>query len=401
MLFQRHGPPDADRLLVVLSDIEMGAGGPTDDFPHSEWLGDLVRSYQSALYAELQVDFVFNGDTFDLLKTSYEGKFPHHIDAKVALGKMERIIAAHQPFFEALREALAAPGPERRAWFVVGNHDLEILFPEVQTRIAKELGTSSRVHFPGFSLRIGDVLIEHGQQTDDLFRTDPTRPFVDYQGRAILNLSWAAVSLLEVAMPMHPVFYHLDRLKPREMVFRLMPEVRDLLVDVYWQYWVQRGWGWVTGDDPLKQVHWNVVKEVIYRFGSNDGDVYAGGDFAGRMQHDELVRLYLVGHEHRAGWQTWGDRKVLRTGAFREEYMLEDDGLVLRRIPKVYAEAWLRSNQVLMSELVEVRAPALPDGYAPDSIFDVLADVRRMTRPSAETAGARREREALEAKAKE
>ena len=262
MLFQRHGPPDADRLLVVLSDIEMGAGGPTDDFPHSEWLGDLLRSYQSAPYAGLQVDFVFNGDTFDLLKTSYNEEFPHHIDAKVALGKMERIIAAHQPFFTALREVLAAPGLARRAWFVVGNHDLEVLFPEVQARISRELGQSERVHFPGFSMRIGDVLIEHGQQTDDLFRTDATRPFVDYQGRAILNLSWAAVSLLEVAMPMHPVFYHLDRLKPREMVFKLMPEVRDLLVDAYWQYWVQRGWSWVTGDDPLKQVHWNVVKEV-------------------------------------------------------------------------------------------------------------------------------------------
>ena len=43
--FRPHDPPpDADRLLVILSDIEMGAGGWIDDFPHSEWLGQLIRS---------------------------------------------------------------------------------------------------------------------------------------------------------------------------------------------------------------------------------------------------------------------------------------------------------------------------------------------------------------------
>ena len=38
-------PSDVDRLLLVFSDVEMGAGGVLDDFPHSDWLAELLADY--------------------------------------------------------------------------------------------------------------------------------------------------------------------------------------------------------------------------------------------------------------------------------------------------------------------------------------------------------------------
>ena len=56
-------------LVVVLSDIEMGAGGILDDFPHTDFLADLIASYQRLPHRDTPVELVFNGDTC-LLYTS-------------------------------------------------------------------------------------------------------------------------------------------------------------------------------------------------------------------------------------------------------------------------------------------------------------------------------------------
>src|SRR5689334_16167221 len=81
----------SDRLLVTLSDIEMGSGGPWDDFPHDDHLAELILSYAGSEHRDHAVDLVFNGDTFDLLKTSVDGAYPHHITPAVALAKLDRV----------------------------------------------------------------------------------------------------------------------------------------------------------------------------------------------------------------------------------------------------------------------------------------------------------------------
>ncbi len=363
-----------DRLVVVISDIEMGAGGPFDDFPHSEFLADLIASYAGPPHDNLAVDLVFNGDTFDLLKTSYNGEFPHIIDAEVAVGKMERVIAAHEPVFDALIAFLGQG--DRHVHFIVGNHDMELLFPEVQVQIRRRLGDHQMVYFPGVDLDIGDVHIEHGQQVDPMFRMD--RPFfVEYEGRRILNLPWGSVALLDVALPLRHILYHHDRLKPREEAFRLLPDVRDFLMDRFWTYWTRdylRGW-W-AGRDPMARVSWNMIRELAYRFRSRDGGVSVGAHFIERLYKREAFRIYTFGHEHESGWWTHEGRKLLRTGAFRDEYRLLDDGREREPIPKVYGEIFMRGETSVSARLVALTGPPAPEGHVPDSIYDVLELIR-------------------------
>lgn len=366
-----------DRLVVAFSDIEMGAGGAYDDFPRSDFLADVIRRYGRDPYRWLSVDLVFNGDTFDLLKTSSRGGWPTHITRDIAIDKMERVAAAHPAFFEAVRDHLRIDPERRRAFFIVGNHDMELFFPEVQNVVRSRIGVSDNVLFPGVETSIGRMHVEHGSQLDPLFTIDAERPFVTARGGAeVLALSWAAVALLEVAIPMVPLFYHHDRLKPKELVLELIPEVKELLTNEFWSYWTRRYFRELVSGDPLKSVSWTMLKELVRRLVSWDVDVEMGDTLQRRMMESEIYDLYLVGHQHEPGWWTHGLRKVLRTGCMRDEFMLLERGRAQIPLNKTWAEVYMHGDEVVRSHLVEEVAPERPPGTTPDSIFDVVPAVR-------------------------
>jgi hypothetical protein len=374
-------------VLVVFSDIEMGAGGLIDDFVHDVWLADLIRAYNAAPYDRVAVDLVFNGDTLDLLKTPLEdGSFPRHISSEIALAKTERIIAAHPAFFDGLRDFVTHEGAPRRIHFLVGNHDFELLFTTPQKAIRKQIGADARLYFPGFRLQIGNCHIEHGMQQDPMFVMDEKQPMVQHKGRPILNLPWGNVALLDVAMPMHQYVFQLDRTKPRNMVFEMVPEVRDLLVNAYWSYWTQeyvRDWVW--GGDPIRKMSWKMFRELVYRFGTHDTTLLQSTYFEQRMRENSEINTFLVGHHHQPSWHSFGDRKVLHTGCMRDEFMVGRDGHIHNSIPKVYAEVFMSDDRVTRSHLVEVRGPASADDYMPETVYEVAERVRPLLQ-TAETA---------------
>lgn len=365
---------DVDQVLVVLSDVEMGAGGLADDFPETAWLADLLLRYNQGPFAEVPLTVVFNGDTFDLLKTRYHDSWPIHVDESVALGKLQCVFAQHESFLQGISEFLAHRGAERRVAFIAGNHDAELLMPAVQDAIRRRCHPPSddTVAFPGLSLRVGDVHIEHGSQGDPLFAMEPDAPFISHGGRRLLNLPWGAVALLEVAMPLTPILYHHDRLKPRETLLDVLPELRELLLAMYWRYWTRDYWQkFFAADDPLRRVSWTMLREIVYRFRSGAMDISVFRPYEELLKSSKDVRVCLVGHQHEAAWWSYANKKLLRTGCFRNEFALVDQGRRQEPIPKVYAEVYLRGGRTVRSRLVEVDTPPLPPGYVPDSIFDV------------------------------
>lgn len=62
--------------------------------------------------------------------------------------------------------------------------------------------------------------------------------------------------------------------------------------------------------------------------------------------------------------------------------MLANEGKTLRPMPKSYAEIYLQGELPLASHLLELEAPPAPEGYLPESIFDVLPQVREMLAPA-------------------
>ncbi|MFT4975098.1 MAG: hypothetical protein ACI8S6_000985 [Myxococcota bacterium] len=380
-------PDRADHLIVAISDIEMGSGGPMDDFPHDEFLADLIRGYAEAAYDKLGVTLIFNGDTFDLLKTSLYGVFHRHITAALAVEKFTRIADAHPSFFEALRDFLDTSPGQNAVVFVVGNHDLELLFPEVQDCIRQRIGAPG-ISFPGFAIDIGNVRVEHGSQGDPMFRMDERVPFVLLNGEKILNLPWGCTSVIDVALPLQPYLYPLDRVKPRKQLLELLPEVRQLLVGAYWRYWTRDYLGdMLRGRDPIKRINWTMFRELVYRFGSRDPDLSVGAHYQRALMADRGHRLTVIGHLHSAGWWSYGDRKFLQTGCFRDEFMLTDPGRQLSLIPKVYAEIYMVGERLVRSQLVELIGPPSPPGHMPVDLFAVVQHVSPLIGSKAEREG--------------
>lgn len=389
----RYTNTRADHLVVVISDIEMGAGGPTDDFPHDDFLADIIRSYAAPPFDTMKVSLVFNGDTFDFLKTSLYGSYPRHINASLAVEKLHRVREAHPTFFSAVSDFLAAAPGRNEAHFIVGNHDLELLFSDVQELIREAIGQPG-VSFPGFAMDIGDVRIEHGNQSDPLFRMNERALFLPFRNDHILNLPWGCTALIDVALPLQPYLYPLDRLKPRKLLLELMPEVKSLLTGAYWRYWTRDYWGdMIRGRDPVKRISWTMFRELTYRLGSRDPDLNLGDHYQRALMADKGHRLTVIGHLHAAHWWSYGDRKFLQTGCYRDEYMLSDRGRHLTPIPKVHAEVYLRDNRLVRSQLIEVEGPPPPPGHMPDDIFSVVQQVIPMLGSADERAGIERDQE--------
>lgn len=359
-----------DQLVVSVSDIEMGGGGVLDDFPHTQFVAELIEAYASPRFEALDVHLVFNGDTFDFLKMPVDGVYPTRITESVALAKLEQVFAVHGSFFDACRSFLEAKGGKGHVHFVVGNHDPEILFEAVQVAIRERIGHGN-VLFPGFSVDFGDLRVEHGSQGDSMFRMNPDQLFVETPEGLALSLPWGAVALLDVAMPMQHLVYDLDRLQPRGRVFELLPELRDYVVGAFWEYWRGSASAWL-GADPVRQVSWTMVKDVAYRFRTKSAEMVAGAMYRDLVMADGGPRIITIGHYHRADWWSYADGKLLTTGCFRDEFSLDVDGNVTSILPKVYAEFYLQAGRVVRSHLVEVDGPTPDPHHFPTSVFDVL-----------------------------
>jgi UDP-2,3-diacylglucosamine pyrophosphatase LpxH len=121
---------------------------------------------------------VVNGDMIDLVGVTLMpgdagevvGLHPddHHYGlgarAHSALAKLAQVIAQNRPVFDALRRFLAA-GHEIA--IVIGNHDAELHWPEVQELLRQTLGSADRLSFhPWFFFEDGVAWIEHGHQYD-------------------------------------------------------------------------------------------------------------------------------------------------------------------------------------------------------------------------------------------
>ena len=371
-------PPDAERLIVVMSDIEMGVGGAIDDFPHSDWLAELICSYNEPPHRDLAVDLVFNGDTFDLHKTSYLGAYPRHVTGEVAVGKMAAIAGAHPHFFQGLRRFLDHRSALRRVFFVVGNHDAELLYPDVQLFIHSQVGCFEDVVFPGLSLEIGRVHLEHGSQLDPLFRMNPDELFTEYRGQTVLNLSWGSVAIIDAILDLQPLLAFHDRLQPRQLVFERLPELVELVASTFRRYYTRDYWKGYFSGDPTRKLSWSMVKELVSRFRSKNVEVSIDDSLLRSLREDDRIRLYVVGHRHEPACWSHGDRKVLQSGCIRNQYMVTNGGHGFRPMPKGYIEAYCQGDGTpILSQHVEVAGPPAPPGYVPDSIFEVLPDVRQ------------------------
>lgn len=116
--------------LYVVSDLHLGdlAGKPI--FNQTGALADLIDYLASRpATASLPIGLVLNGDIFDTLPEKMKGYVCDRDEAETVIGKIV-VSERFWPIFKALRGYVAKPG--HRLFLVLGNHDLELIYPNVQ-----------------------------------------------------------------------------------------------------------------------------------------------------------------------------------------------------------------------------------------------------------------------------
>ena len=164
------------KIKLVMSDLHLA-----DSHSIFEGFGDLQQSALEGLLSAAStngfadnsddVELIINGDCFEFLFME-----PHDHEKQgitypaIALAKLERVIEGHRPFFDTLKHFISQPG--RHITFIIGNHDVELAFENVQARISdvicNEPELKGRVNFchAFFYRPLRDVHIEHGNQHD-------------------------------------------------------------------------------------------------------------------------------------------------------------------------------------------------------------------------------------------
>jgi UDP-2,3-diacylglucosamine pyrophosphatase LpxH len=112
--------------------------------------------------ADRNVHLVVNGDSVDFLAEREFQVFT--IDDEAATGKLHSIMTRTAPIWKGFQAVVAAGA---QVTFTLGNHDLELTLPGPRNLLRETMGPG-RFDFlyDNQALRIGDVLIEHGNRYD-------------------------------------------------------------------------------------------------------------------------------------------------------------------------------------------------------------------------------------------
>jgi UDP-2,3-diacylglucosamine pyrophosphatase LpxH len=212
-------------IKLILSDLHLADGHPTLDCfgatQQAAFDGLLSSACSGSPLAIVgDVELIINGDCFDFLVTSpYDTQGV--TDNAIATRKFERIITAHHSFFAALRRFVATEG--RHLTFIIGNHDIELAFVEVQQRITREIAGVAehpdiRFCLSRFYHPLPDVYIEHGNHYD--FWNHSIEGIWDTQGQPLIthpttiSLSVGSRYFQHAAHPVSIAYPYFDHFEP-------------------------------------------------------------------------------------------------------------------------------------------------------------------------------------------
>jgi UDP-2,3-diacylglucosamine pyrophosphatase LpxH len=153
---------------IIISDLHVGGGTNLDIFHSQSTLAGFLKSI-----GDEPLTLIINGDFIDFLAVEPYGIFSR----KAAQQKIERIVGAaeNKVLWEGFRAFLAA-NTANRVDILLGNHDLEIIFEEVQEAMRAVMaaaGEGERIQFitervSHQKVKVGgvNVHVEHGFQYD-------------------------------------------------------------------------------------------------------------------------------------------------------------------------------------------------------------------------------------------
>jgi UDP-2,3-diacylglucosamine pyrophosphatase LpxH len=371
--------------IIVIGDIEMGAGTRTDDFISDRALAKLILTLRRRKHS---VDLVLNGDTFDFLKCPLieKGKktYPRHITEEISIKKLRLMHRAHERVFLAIRKFVELK--RHKVVFIVGNHDQDLFYRGVQRKIREILHSRENVLFKMRYSRPG-IHIEHGHQYDLINKMNMDKLFLSYKGQSILNISWVSLGIISDFLSLKEQHPLLERVKPWPILFsiygvlfkRLSWRSIEFLVKSILYYPFR------FYSDPTYTLPRTLLREIYYRMKNFDWEVEdVITSFKNSKQKIRKGKIYVFGHVHKKYLEDNGDWAIIQPDTWRDEYILDPKNKILRAKKKYYVKMMVvdgevdwelklwpikRSsflfNDVIRNETAHLKLAAQEEGYIP------------------------------------
>lgn len=224
------------RSLLVFSDLHLACERDCGLFRADR---EVAEAMASVLEDPSPAKVILAGDLLDFLVPGEGEESLQAFDPKRAAARTTAIVEHHPEVFDAM--ACLARSKRHELWILGGNHDPELLLPEVQEVIERRLGPQSRLHWrvSGESVRMRiqgcEVLVAHGDLFDNWNR-------IDHSGlrRALNRISFGfdgpkehgyvpppgSLLVVEHVLRLCKRYPWLNALKPeREAVFPILHEI--------------------------------------------------------------------------------------------------------------------------------------------------------------------------------
>lgn len=318
--------------LFVFGDIEMGAGNISDDFISDRALSRVI---DAAAKRKDKVELILNGDTFDFIKVPSSAE-TGRITEDISLSKIKLIHTAHKRVFESLKAFNKKPN--KKVYFLLGNHDQDLVFPRVQQYLKKQLGP---VEFPGTHYNKGGVHIEHGHLHDVVNRAD--QPFTWHRGERVLSVPYGSAMVMSSFVDLKEEHPFLERIHSHKVMFRLYPPLVGKLTKRSWQhFFLALKYAVTDRSHPMAKFPSGIVKELYRRWKESDWGV---PDASRRIDLRNLPRLCVLGHKHITKIKK-GETTIVLPDTWRDEYILEGNTGWLRPKRKHYVHIQLENNNL-------------------------------------------------------
>jgi UDP-2,3-diacylglucosamine pyrophosphatase LpxH len=219
---------------AIVSDLHFGDGGVREDFVFDRQLCGLLDYLEKeAQQGDGSAELIINGDFIDFLKVPRLA--PGHYAE--AVDKLQAVQKAHAKTFRRMQEFTSRGN---RLVVLAGNHDVEMIFEEVQREFIRLIAGDNTASKKGIVFPVeksqgaappnwnrplsycrAGVHIEHGNQYDWTNSFDHSRIFASEE-RGLLDLPLGSHFVYDIFNDIVPKYSFVDKIRPQSAAIRLL-----------------------------------------------------------------------------------------------------------------------------------------------------------------------------------
>jgi UDP-2,3-diacylglucosamine pyrophosphatase LpxH len=329
-----HQKSNIKKTILVISDLHLGAGMSVnnrknflEDFHYDKELIEFIEYHVSGYFLEQEVELVINGDFFDLLAVPFVSYFDdEYWSEEAALEKLKMIVSAHSGVIDALKFFLKFPN--NRLIYIIGNHDAELILPELQTYIyelfdqmdhhkLKILSNEAEPYSP-----VEGVVLKHGHEFELAHHFSSQSLITDIDGKKYFLPPWGSYYVTRVINKFKEERDYINAVRPvnkfiiNGIIYDSLYTLRFIFSNFYYFFMVRFMLIF------KKNNKWSKVFELI----KNEIELFRNYETLTEeaILNNPNLHALIVGHTHDPIFREYDDGSIfINTGTWTKMYNLD------------------------------------------------------------------------------